>query len=292
MVGLRLGDLLLRAVFSILIRRLPGPLIGELDFRTLVGPMVGDLLFWSPATRRIRVLPPGLDIGALVGAMVGGRLFLSPVSRLMRVLPEATEATFVVRGIIDAFWSFVSRLIKAPFRPPPIGALVGALLRPVKVILTLLSRANAGGLEGPIVPTQFGFPLDGITGLALGLSIICLLGLSLVFATWSNAVSDGTTSIESTSIKKFRCGVLVELPMDIITVSMAAKPTMAATAIAALFASDIPFFTVAAAAIFLAPAAVEAPVKMAACTAMGWRAAFVLKTCTILRSLLTWYVQG
>jgi hypothetical protein len=243
--------------------------------------MVGDLLFLSSATRRIRVLPPELDIGALVGAMVGGRLFLTPLSRLMRVLPEATEAAFVVRGIIDAFWLSVPRLIKAPFRSPPIGAIVGALLGPFKVILTLLLRANAGGLEGPIVPPRLGFAFDGITGLVLGLSMICLLGLSLVFATffatWSkNSASDGTTSI-----KKFRRALLVELPMDI-TVSMAAKPTMAATAIAALFASDMPFFTVAAAAIFLAPAAVEAPVKMAACTAIGWRAVFVLKLCTMV----------
>jgi hypothetical protein len=114
----------------------------------------------------------------------------------------------------------------------------------------------AGLLEGAVLNKIVGPSVVAKRGLVFGLSIVT--------ATGANVASDDTTSI-----KEFLVGVvsLELINMDITVMTAAAR--IATTAIAALAATDMHFFSAAAAAIFLAPLAAEAPVKMAAWTAIG-----------------------
>jgi hypothetical protein len=116
------------------------------------------------------------------------------------------------------------------------------------VLAVLLEGAVLNRIVGPLVVAKRGL----------------VFGLPIVNATGANVASDDTTSI-----KEFPVGVVsIELiTMDITVMTAAAR--IATTAIAALVATDMHFFPVAAAAIVLAPLAVEAPVKMAAWTAIG-----------------------
>jgi hypothetical protein len=106
-----------------------------------------------------------------------------------------------------------------------------------------------------------------------------VLGLSRVNETGARVGSDATTSKKSLIGS---LGMSPELPRDK-TVIMAATAAIAVVAIKALVQVDMQGLPAAAIAIFLAPVAADAPIKMDAWTAIVWRAESYLESCPMLK---------
>jgi hypothetical protein len=125
-----------------------------------------------------------------------------------------------------------------------------------------------GLLEGAV--------LDRITGASVVAKRGLVFGLSIANATGASVASDDTTSV-----KEFIVGVSAKLPIyeTVITVTEA---TIAMAAMVNFVATDMPAFLVAALAIVVAPEAADAPVEMAAWTAIDCREESIVKGCTML----------
>jgi hypothetical protein len=107
--------------------------------------------------------------------------------------------------------------------------------------------------------------LDRIMGPSAVPKTGLVFGLSIVSATGEKGGSDDSRSIRKRLTEPV--GASPEPPVDI-TVMTAAEATIAIAAIVILVATDMHFFPVAAVAIVPAPEAADAPVEMAAWTAI------------------------
>jgi hypothetical protein len=131
-VGTLVGDLVLR---SRLIRVLPPEtLVGDLVLRSrlirVLPPetLVGDLVL---RPRLIRALPPEIVVGTLLGDFVLRLVLRSPVPSLAPSLIRPLSTELVARTLIGSLVRDIvlrSRLIRALFGPPLVGALADPLV--------------------------------------------------------------------------------------------------------------------------------------------------------------------
>jgi hypothetical protein len=107
---------------------------------------------------------------------------------------------------------------------------------------------------------------DGrLVGAALNRIVGLVFGLSRVNATGAEVGSDDSTSIKKRLTEPLGMSAKLSIHKTVIT---AAEATIATAAMVTFLATDMPFFPLAALAIVPAPVAADAPVEMAAWTAI------------------------